>query len=147
MRVAGINQAYNLKQNNTQAFKGLWGKTSMINDIEPAMCIFKNQTTYYYYPFLDETDEEINKVVKENSSAYIDEKSRRYKVNECRVCVTLPCTKSAYEEYTKADASTKLTEYLKDIHMGVNNKYINNALNHQISAVNDKIKYELYQNA
>lgn len=147
MNISAINHTYNSNRNNTQAFKGLWGKTSVINDQEPAMCVFKNQETCYYYPFEDESNEEIRKVVERNSYANIDVIRKQYKVRECKICTTLPFTKNAYQQYENAGLTTEVTDDLTNIHMSVKDKFTNNKLNQQTSAVNEEFRKNLYLNA
>lgn len=147
MDISAVNHSYNFNQNNTPAFKGLWRRTSLINDKEPAMCVFKNQETYYYHPFADETEEDIKKVVAQNSRAYIDKEKRQYIVKECKVCSTLSITKSDFEEYKKASYYSPITEKLKAIHMTVRDLFINNNLNGQTPAVNEEYRRNLNENA
>lgn len=147
MNISAVNHSNNFNQNNTQSFKGLWRRTSLINDKEPAMCIFKKQETYYYHPFADETDEDIKNVVAKNSKAYIDMKKKQYVVNECKVCSTLSFTKSDFEEYKNAGYTSPITEKLKRVHLASRNLFINNELNGQTPAVNEEYRRNLNENA
>ena len=63
MKILPVN-ACNYQKQSTN-FQGLWGKTEYNNFTESEQYI--NETKYKYYPFLDETKEQIKKVVNENS--------------------------------------------------------------------------------
>lgn len=143
MRITALNQTHNLKQNNVQSFKGLWGRTTVTNDQEPAMCIFKNLETTYYYPFSDETEDDIAEVISHNTYAFIDETIPQYKVKECKVCTSLPFTQSTYEKYAASGQYTPITENLRKIHTFVHDKYITNELNQQQSASNKALASRL----
>ena len=62
MRVTAINY-----QNN---FKGLWGETIKTNgkSQSDSKLIFSNYETKIYYPFGDESIEDVNKVLRSNST-------------------------------------------------------------------------------
>ena len=53
-------------QKKTTNFCGLWGKTEYNNFTESEQYI--DETKYKYYPFRDESQNQINKIVNENSS-------------------------------------------------------------------------------
>ena len=136
-----INQINNIY--NTQAFKGLWNKTTVNADHDKGMGVFTVRETTYYHPYSDETRDEIASVVKANSNAYIDNETNQYKIKECRVCTTLPMTKKDYEEYAAATNNTLLTEKLRNIHIDVRDKYTDNEWNNQKSAVNESVKHRI----
>ena len=74
MRISQLNSSLvQCQQNKSTSFKGLWGETSVMKDKDPALCILSEQQTYYYYPFFDETQDEIRLAVEQNTNAYIDE--------------------------------------------------------------------------
>lgn len=139
MNISAINQTYNMKSNQTQAFKGLWRQTTASNDRDKAMCIFKNKETTYYHPFSDETKEEIDKVVKKNSCAYMDESIPQYIIKECRVCTTLPFSKKQFNEYYSANSDIEVTPTIRRIHAFVSDKFINSNLDAQKSAINSNV--------
>lgn len=139
MNISAINQTYNMKSNQTQAFKGLWRQTTASNDRDKAMCIFKNKETTYYHPFSDETKEEIDKVVEKNSCAYMDESIPQYIIKECRVCTTLPFTKKQFNEYYSANSNIEVTPTIRRIHAFVSDKFINSNLDAQKSAINSNV--------
>ena len=66
-------------QNNRLNFKGLWGKDTYeygeINVLDSY-----NYTEKHYFPFHDELKESIDKIVKENTSAY---ENYSYYTNDC----------------------------------------------------------------
>ena len=73
MRVQSVN-TMNYAQNQTQSFKGLWGKTIKQNNTSYFKTASAGKTRHdeertirYYYPFKNESKESINKAIKENS--------------------------------------------------------------------------------
>ena len=56
--------------NNQNSFKGLWGETVKTNEQRKLdkKIIFADYETKHYYPFGDESIEDVNKVLKENST-------------------------------------------------------------------------------
>lgn len=141
MKISQVSNSYNIRQNQAQNFKGLWGKTTFLNDRDEAMCIFKNETTYYYYPFLNETPKDIEKVVRDNTFSKIDKENNRFEKKVCKVCATLPFTETQFNEYKKRTLSDGYDEEISRIHRFVQDKYTNSPLNGQESAVNKKINY------
>lgn len=148
MKINSINYSlnYNKPTHKAQNFEGLWGKTSKNTDFDAVLGIPKVEETSYYYPFSDETQDEINKVVKENTSADIDETdgAMKYKINDCRVCTTLPFKKVNFENYTAMNEKSKLYSNTKVIHYSVKDKYLNNGYgSEQISASNENVAKKL----
>lgn len=140
-----INAIHN-KMNN-KSFKGLWGETTRLIDKDPVLGVSTDYETYYYYPYADETSDEINEIIKNNTAAYIDyNRGCRYVVKECKVCTLLPFKKVNFDSYHAADNSTRLTQNIKKVHFSVRDKYINNQ-GEQISAVNKTIKSRLSKKA
>ncbi len=129
--------------NNSQNFKGLWGKTSRNTDYDCALGVPKVEDDYYYYPFADESSEEIKKIHSENTKAYVEDSSR-YRIKDCKICATLPFNKNMYEAYTAIKDKKEITDNIQFIHYFVKDKYIDNEYgNKQKSAVNDIVLNEL----
>lgn len=113
MRISAINQnsIYSYSKLN-QNFKGLWGK-STTDHYEDSM-YSDDSTTHYYYPFKDETKQEIDKVVKENESSNTSCADPRSVYNpitcsdSSRVSVQkkLPFTRSEFYSYLSNPKST-----------------------------------------
>ncbi len=141
MKISQVSNAYNVKQNQSQSFKGLWGKTAFLNDFDQAMCIFKNETTYYYYPYLNETQKDIERVVRENTHSKIDKKNNRFEKQICRVCATLPFTEAQFNEYRKMSKIEPSDIESGRIHRFVQDKFTNSPLNGQVSAVNENVSF------
>ncbi len=138
MRVSQIN--------NNQSFKGLWAKTTIKSDFDNIMGVLKVIKTTYYHPFKDETQEEINAVIEANKNAMIDESDGKpkYIINECKQCIRLPFTKSAYDAYLEATSLTRLSPTLKLINSYAVDKYRNNEYaDRQISALNGSVDYKI----
>ncbi len=143
MKVSSVNNInnFNLQKRgiNTKSFSGLWGKTSFRTDYDPVLSVPKIETTYYYYPFNDEKQEDIDKITQSNSSAKIVDNSK-YIVKECRQCYTLPFTEAEYNEYSTANLSRNVKGKMRNIHYNVKDKYINlDVHENQKSAANPKI--------
>lgn len=150
MRITQNNFTYNsLKHNhqvNTQNFKGLWGKTSRNSDFDSVLGIPKIEETSYYYPFADETKDDVRKIVSANTSAIIDESddSPKYKIKDCKICTTLPFKKVHYDNYAAMTASSKLYNNMRTVHYSVKDKYTNNGYgSEQISAMNEEVAKKL----
>ncbi len=141
MKISHVSNTYNTRQNQTQNFKGLWGKTTFLNDMDPAMCIFKNETTFYYYPFLNESAKDIEKVVRENTHSKIDKKNNRFEKQVCRVCATLPFTETQFQEYKKMPPTKTYDEEVGRIHRFVQDKFTTSPLNGQNPAVNRNVQF------
>ena len=117
--------------NNNINFKGLWGKSFRKSDIDSTLNIMTVRNEYYYYPFADETKEQIDIVANTHSSADII--NNKYYINECKICARTPFTSKEYMEYAKAK---KYMPELKPVDDYSQTKYITYAVNNQVSAVN-----------
>lgn len=143
MRITPIQ--HNFKPNTiqkSQSFQGLWGETTRLFDKDPVLGIGTDYSTYYYYPFMDESAQEVQEVVDQNTDAYIDEKLNKYIVKECKICTTLPFKKVHFDNYVAADSSTRMTQNLKKVHYSVQDKYTNN-IGEQTPASNSEMKSRL----
>lgn len=128
------------------SFEGLWGKTSKNTDFDAVLGVPKVEETSYYYPFADETKAEIAKVVQENTKADIEEQggSIKYKINDCKVCTTLPFKQVHFDNYRAMNEKSKLYNNMKTVHYSVKDKYINNGYgSEQVSAINEKVAQKL----
>ena len=93
-----------VQNSNNTNFKGLWGtpeKRSGGNEF----CFF-DQTILHYYPFKNESEEEIDKIVKENSEEFV---IKRFEAGDTtgesyryvQVHEKLPFTRQEYRAYYK----------------------------------------------
>lgn len=144
MRIPLVQNSYGkINNSRNQSFQGLWGETTRVLDKDTVLGVRTDYETYYYYPFADEFPDEIQEVVDNNTDAYFDEKSGcKYVVKECKVCMTLPFKEVHFNNYQKADSSTRMTQNLKRVHYSVKDKYINNK-GEQESAVNPAMSSKL----
>lgn len=138
MKISAIN---NNSVVNNKNFQGLWSKTSHSCNFDSGLGVFVVKDTFYYHPFSDETQDEINKVVDDNSFADVvcinGEENPKYVIKECKICKKLPFNKSDFEMYSQAKFNTPFTSLMKKIHKEVQTKFINkNFGEEQISAVN-----------
>ena len=146
MKIAPLNYSNNLNINKTQPFQGLWGKTSRNSDFDQALGIPKVEEVCYYYPFKDETSEQIQAVIEKNTEAFIDESedTPKYKIRDCRVCTTLPFQEVHYINYATMSPKSKISNKLKIIHSFVKDKFLTSEYGpSQGSAVNDEIAQKL----
>lgn len=136
--------------NKMQSFNGLWGRNSRNIDIDAVLSIPTHYETCYYYPFKDESAEQIKEVVKQNSSAEMitEEGQSKYIVKSCKVCTTLPFSKAQFDEYS----STQDLKSASDISVGIHkflvklsHRFIDNNQEHQTPAINHSFD-KLYQN-
>lgn len=139
MNITQVSNSFNYKINNNQAFKGLWGKSSKVNDHDEGMGIFTNRETRYYHPFADEPRDEALSTITKNSDAYANTEECTYIIKECKLCAPLGFTKTDYERYKTANYSTTLTDKIKQVHKEVKDKFINCEFDAQDSAVNDVV--------
>lgn len=137
MNISRISQAYN------NSFTGLWGKTTSYTDKDEALGIMKRKETKLYYPFANETQEEIDKVANDNTSAVLDSPSRCYLINECKIGTRLPFTEKEFLMYKGLDEKSTITEKVRSIHLEVRNKYVDSVIDKQESAQNDNIQKRL----
>lgn len=134
------NKTQSNSQNKNQSFEGLWGETSFRTDFDPVLFSPKIETIYYYYPFEGEKQEDIDKIIEENSSAKIVDGSK-YVVNECKQGYTLPFTEADYKKYMKATMNDDLTYKLRTINRHVCKLYLNHEFGTpQQSAINPAFK-------
>ena len=68
MNISLFNSFEKLNVANKQSFQGLWGKTSRSSDFDQVLGIPKVEEVCYYYPFNDETPEQIQSVIDKNTS-------------------------------------------------------------------------------
>lgn len=142
MKITPLNYSNTNKISKTQNFEGLWGKTSRTSDIEASLGIPKVEEVYYYYPYSDETQAEIQHVVDENTEAYIDESDSvpKYKVKECRVCTTLPFNELSYLNYATLSPKAKISSKIKLVHSYAKDKFVTNEYGlNQEAAVNEEV--------
>ena len=69
MRISSIN---NINYTKNRNFTGLWAKTTLNSDVDPALGILKVQETSYYYPFKDENLKVASVFVEGNKYAHIE---------------------------------------------------------------------------
>ncbi len=142
MKISAKNPISNLNTNKMkqESFKGLWGKTTVTSDIDSGLGVNVVTETYYYYPFQDETVEQVKEIVRQNTSDYVDEKSRpnRYLIHECKVGMILPFQSVHFKNYQQARDVNNVYTNLKKVHFSVKDKYLNNT-GEQISAYNENI--------
>ena len=120
MKVFPINQTNQLQQN----FKGLWGKpetSAYAGDVVSNTIIVK-----HYFPFKDEPKEQVDRIVRENSSHFESDWAETggistYSDTSVRVH-TLPFTESEYDAYmsqkliqeTRKEPYKSIENYLKE---------------------------------
>ncbi len=102
MRVSAISSLNNYQKNVSS--KGLWGRTSCTSpDIDRVLNVPKIEYTYYYYPFKDDTREEVQKNHDETEIAKVvyTGDNARYEIHDFKEGYTFPFTKAEYEAYLK----------------------------------------------
>ncbi len=138
-----ILPVHNYNNTKTQNFNGLWGKTTFLVDRDSVLGVTTDTETYYYYPFIDESQEDIDKVLNRNKTAYFDhDAGDRYVIKECKLCTTLPFKEAHFNNYKNADIATKLIPNIKKVHYSVLDKYLSN-IGEQDSAINPVIAARL----
>ena len=98
MKIAQINQ---MNSNSVRSFRGLWGNEKTTIDSQPEKWESK-KIERFYYPFMDEGKDEIQKVQKQytnNSVKYNLGNNIKYFFEECHVKDKLRFTKSEWEQY------------------------------------------------
>ena len=140
MRISSVNNFRN-NISKTQNFNGLWGKTSLLSDEDPALGILKVQNISYYYPYKDENIKEAEMLVQGYKNACIDESTSkpRYVVNDCKLCATLPFTESEFNQYRALKKGTRLNDLHRSIHSFVERFYLNKDQGDQTPAINCNI--------
>lgn len=145
MKIASLSNNYNINSNRNQNFQGLWGKTQKNSDMDPGMCVFKHETTYYYYPFLDEKKADLDRMVEEGNHSRMDKKNNWYEKQVFKLCATLPFTEADFKAYTAAqEYKGPEDEKTRIVHRNVLDKYINKDPNNQTEAKNPKISIPSY---
>jgi hypothetical protein len=97
-----------------QTFKGLWGKTDYINESTNEYNDIITETEHYF-PFLDETQEEIDKIKSKYPlfhSGYWTSAYPEYcyeQTTNLLIKSVLPFTKSEWAQYLKNKSSLKKT--------------------------------------
>jgi hypothetical protein len=145
MKIQAVNNIQNNKLNPN--FKGLWGKTSLSTaDFDPVLSIPTIEYTYYYYPFLKETKEEIAQKQQEVQKAVIDrsEGTPKYVIHDFKVCTTLPFDEKTYNNYKKVSNVNKLAEkslqIFYNMHKYIADKFLTSDFgDKQVSAANEKL--------
>ena len=136
MRVSAFNNIYKSCEQN---FTGLWGKTTKPTpDISPVYFVPVATTNYYYYPFSDEKENDINELEKKIDRAEItgSGESQKIESDDCRVLSALPFNQSQFEAYQKINENDELTNDLRKIHIFVQDKYLNREYGNQKPAIN-----------
>ena len=132
-----------VKQSNTvnnQTFSGLWGKTKRRTDIDEGLNIPSITETYFYYPFSDETEQQIRQIQKETNKEYIENKNGSDKLYKYRFkrCRKLPFTMN---EFTNYYLNSNLDKNSKIIHQYAQNLYTTKGFEiEQIPAFNDDVE-------
>ena len=107
-----------------QSFKGVWGKSSQVSDIEPAMNIPLIKKYYYYYPFKDESEDQINKVLQENSDAkIIHDPDDKYVIKEARRTLRTSYTEDEYNKYKALTSTSNMDARMRSIHGAVQHMF------------------------
>ena len=140
MRINSVN-TFNYRNTN---FKGLWGKNSNHTDIDPAMCIPVNTKTYYYFPFCDESKEDLKKMKAGIDRAEIvkNDGTDKLEIEECRLCAVFPFTAAQFKEYNAFAQDSDFNNMIKRIHSMVRDKYTNRDEAYQHPAINNAVEEE-----
>ena len=115
MKIQSVNSLNYVSKHNlpkSQNFKGLWGKDECDEYITDGG-YGHTQYTSSYFPFKDETQAEISKVVKEHESYQDGLYSTGYSVS---VQSKLPFTKKDFQEY--------LSNSISDLKRAIIDRYI-----------------------
>lgn len=138
MKISAVNNVY-VNKNNMTRFKGLWGESKVETLSTPYYSYAQmadegtshTLTTSFYYPFADETKEEINEIVKKHSgkdTSYARDRDltppsspwgsidavdyiNEYKIN---VMPKLGFTAQQYEDYKNRDLLSKDEMFVED---------------------------------
>ncbi|MBQ8887436.1 MAG: hypothetical protein IJY61_07030 [Candidatus Gastranaerophilales bacterium] len=126
MNISSVN-SFNV--NNRQvSFNGLWGKTIRSVDYDQTIGTTKVTQDAYYFPFIDETQMDIDSAVEENTSSQIikgTDGKRQLLVRNCMVCAPLPISNKQYEAYHMIKPSVPLSDKEKFVHVVLRDKYKN----------------------
>jgi hypothetical protein len=107
-----------IHKNTSNSFKGLWGIESNILDIDDN-CVGTETTQKFYYPFVDETSQEIERVSKECTRLYTDTMGGQVSIpvtEECSVMSTLPFSEAEWKVYqhNKFSLSKTARNYIEE---------------------------------
>ena len=86
------------------SFKGLWGKETKIDNIDYDSFSGSETIDRNYYPFLDETSEEIKAIKEEYSITSVNHNGGQgsvYYYQNCHINPKLPFTKLEWAQYVK----------------------------------------------
>ena len=124
MKISSLNQTIQNK-----SFQGLWRESRVKIDFDPILNVPKIKDTYFYHPFADETEQEVQDEVKKvNKAEFIKENGTvKYYVRECRLCLRTPFTRKEFEAYSNI-ASGFVGKKEKAIHEAVQGKFLNSPL-------------------
>ena len=128
---------------NGQNFSGLWGKTTRRTDFDNVLCVPRIKEVRYYYPFVDETPEEIDAVVNDKKKAFIVDENGfpKYRIFDCKLGKKLPFNQQQYDAYSQLTEIRKNDKSIEEIHSKVREKYINDIYgNQQLPAYNPIIE-------
>lgn len=127
MRISSINN-YSHMTNRQQSFNGVWAKTiKACPDYDNVIATTIITQTASYFPFADETQEQIDEVVNKNSSSQIikdDDGRRQLLVRNCVVAPKMKVNKSHYDEYVKLRDIENISDELTYTHAFVKDKYL-----------------------
>ncbi len=153
MKISPISN-FNYTNRNKVSFNGVFAKTiRSCPDYDPVIATTIHTQTATYYPFYGETQEEIDKVVAQNSSSEIirnAEGKRQLLVRKCIVARKMETEESYYNEYSKIKKVENVTDMPDELiytHAFVKDKYLDsgflNSDGTQKPAVN-KIVYDAF---
>lgn len=166
MKISSVNSfnAYNLNKKNNSKFSGLWGQTQLsMPDIDDGLSVLRAKQCAYYYPFMDETKEEVNSVLDANTATKVitmGDGSKRILDRTCMLCKKIPVSKDDYKKYREINVPEKSKfPHLDDVqmrraHVHSKNKFLNSGFEskdikpdfvEQIGAEN-KVAQTYYQN-
>ena len=132
MNISSVN-SFNV--NNRQvSFDGVWGKTTKSVDYDEVIATTKVTQEAYYFPFINETQMDIDKAVEDNTSSQIvkgDDGKRQLLVRNCKVCAPLPITSTQYNSYHKIKPSVPIKDNEKFIHVLLRDKYKNSGFDNE----------------
>ena len=98
MRIAQINE---MNSNSVRNFRGLWGEEKRTTNYDNTMGY--ETTDRFYYPFLDESSDEIKKVQEKYTKNSVNYNGGQYTIDyfeKCHVNDKLRFTKSEWEQYS-----------------------------------------------
>ena len=101
-QIAGINS------NSSMNFRGLWGEEKVLKEYDSTSGM--ETTDKFYYPFLDESSDEIKKVQEKYTNHSVNYNGGQYTIDyydRCNVKDRLRFTKSEWERYSHNKSSIK----------------------------------------